>query len=292
LWAQWLAPVYSASLARISAAIRLQANGAMAAAASIDGIILRDLQLPDIAKHAYVLRPLPARARRLNSWLQSIRRGILGITETSPARQLWQRAFSKILLRQKTSSVKMGLDLLESEHHSGHKAQSAILGPQIIVRYTSSVPVPPGGQPSPARPQAELTAEIGQMLAYVRVKQQSSMTAFATQLMQLMRVVATDNSPQNPIPAAKARPAGMSLQSSLRIDVVIVGIDVLFRVQSQDLMSLKLQQGRVTMDRKAVTRTSLPKDIRLHVSAMVQDIVLRDMKASKLFPAAAPTLYA
>lgn len=38
--------------------------------------------------------------------------------------------------------------------------------------------------------------------------------------------------------------------------VTVVGIDVLFRVQSRDLMSLKLEQGRVTVDQRAVTRIS------------------------------------
>lgn len=277
MWAQWLAPVYSASLARISAVVRVQASGAMAAGASIDGIILRDLQLPDMAKHAYVLRPLPARARRLDGWLQGVRRELLGISTTTPAQQLWLRAHCKILLRQKTSTSHMHR-LLENVELSAHKTQNAILGPQVIVRFASCAPPAPGAPlPQPSRPRAELTAEVGQMLAYVRIKQQASMTAFATQLTQLLQTVDGGSKGGG---GGASQPGGLKLQSGLRVDIVVVGIDVLFRVQSRDLMSLKLQQGRVTLDRKAITRTSAPGDIRMHVSAMVQDIVLQDMRVS------------
>lgn len=66
----------------------LQSNGCMSAGASVDGIIVRDLQLPETARHAYVLRPLPARARRLNAWHAVIRRALLGIQPISPGRRL------------------------------------------------------------------------------------------------------------------------------------------------------------------------------------------------------------
>jgi hypothetical protein len=50
------------------------------------------------------------------------------------------------------------------------------------------------------------------------------------------------------------------------VTVTVVGIDVLFRVQSRDLMSLKLEQGRVTVDQRAVTRVSgEPRPFRLVV---------------------------
>jgi hypothetical protein len=54
----------------------------------VDGIIVRDLQLPETARHAYVLRPLPARARRLNAWHIVLRRAHLGIQPVSHARKL------------------------------------------------------------------------------------------------------------------------------------------------------------------------------------------------------------
>ena len=48
-------------------------------------------------------------------------------------------------------------------------------------------------------------------------------------------------------------------------------------------MALKLQQGVITVDRKAVTTKSGPKDIRLHMSASVQDIMIQDMRVSREF---------
>lgn len=64
----------------------MQANGAVAAGISVHGIIVRDLQLPEQARHAYVLRPLPARARRLNAFLNLLRRQLLGVVRVSPAK--------------------------------------------------------------------------------------------------------------------------------------------------------------------------------------------------------------
>lgn len=67
----------------------LQGYGAVVAGLSVDGIIVRDLQLPEQARHAYVLRPLPARARRLNTWLNLLRRQLMGISYISPAKLRW-----------------------------------------------------------------------------------------------------------------------------------------------------------------------------------------------------------
>ncbi len=66
----------------------MQANGSVSAGASVDGVIVRDLQLPETARHAYVLRPLPARARRLNAWHAVLRRTLLGIHPISHAKRL------------------------------------------------------------------------------------------------------------------------------------------------------------------------------------------------------------
>ena len=125
IWAQWIAPVYSISVANIRGALRqqvgaktrprfacllaparprlphpctrgqrirlppppgaamLQASGAVQAGASLDGVLERDLQLPEGARHAHVLRPLPARARRLTVWIAGLRRNLLGVTPLS-----------------------------------------------------------------------------------------------------------------------------------------------------------------------------------------------------------------
>jgi hypothetical protein len=88
VWAQWLSPVYSISLGNTQAAFGLQTSGALAAGVAVDGILVRDLQLPEAAKHAYVLRPLPARAKRLTQFISHTRRHMLGIVATSPAKEM------------------------------------------------------------------------------------------------------------------------------------------------------------------------------------------------------------
>lgn len=45
-------------------------------------------QLSQSARHAYVLRPLPARARRLNTWHAALRRTLLGISPVSHGKKL------------------------------------------------------------------------------------------------------------------------------------------------------------------------------------------------------------
>ncbi|KAL4553401.1 hypothetical protein Ndes2526B_g03263 [Nannochloris sp. 'desiccata'] len=301
LWAQWLAPVYGVSLARIEGALKFHPNGTIIAGASVDGMIVRDLQLPDGAKHAYVLRPLPARARRLNGWVQNIRRYLLGVTPISPARMMWNAALRKIMLRRRTSLAHTNA-LLENPKlaHHGISAKSIVLGPQLAIWYKSTPPTAYSDAAAttatgPPKPQAELRIEVGQMLAYVRVKQQASMTAFAQQLSQIATMITSDTSMNRQTSTHHGgenvggtgrnstqanSDDGPSLQSGLRVDVIVVGIDVLFRVESRDLMALKLQQGVITVDRKAVTTKSGPKDIRLHMSASVQDIMIQDMRAA------------
>ena len=307
LWAQWLAPVYGVSLAKIGAAFRYHPNGAVVAGASVDGVIVRDLQLPDGAKHAYVLRPLPARARRLNAWLQGIRRQLLGVVPVSKALVAWQGAYRTILLRQRTSLAHTNALLQDTNESALQLYKNLLLGPQLGVWYKSTPGAAGGGGAAALglpKPHAELRVEVGQMLAYVRVKQQASMTAFAQQLTQIAAMITSDSSssssngssssstgpsksgqgltaPAAPSAAAAASRGGPSLQSGLRVDIVIVGVDVLFRVESRDLMALKLQQGVVTLDRKAVTTKSGPKDIKLHISASVQDIMVQDMRVRK-----------
>ena len=200
LWAQWLAPVYGVSLARIEGAVKFHPNGAIVAGASVDGMIVRDLQLPDGAKHAYVLRPLPARARRLNSWVQTIRRYLLGVTPVSPARMMWNVALRKIILRRRTSLAHTNALLDNPElAHDGTPSKSVVLGPQLAIWYRSTpnsttTDSSSSAATGPPKPQAELRIEVGQMLAYVRIKQQASMTAFAQQLSQIATMITSDTS--------------------------------------------------------------------------------------------------
>lgn len=152
------------------------------------------------------------------------------------------------------------------------------------------------------------------MLVYVRIKQQASMTAFATQLSQITEALGGPGggaapkakereravAPASPAPHlpklqtglkvgwgqqhapslmpraarllasqttapagglgfSQLPPSGCILPPPLlprQVTITVVGIDVLFRVQSRDLMSVKLEQGRVAVDQRVVTRMS------------------------------------
>lgn len=277
LWAQWLAPVYSASAVRIRVALHAEASGDLDGGAIIDGVLVRDLQLPDAAKHAYMLRPLPARANRLSKWLNGARREVLGLQKVSDARDLWKKAWRKLILRRRTS-LHFALDLLQDGDGPRRHLTSTLLGPQLRMHYTSVKAV--GQNIIGSQPKERVLVEVGQMLAYVRIKEHASMTALASQIMHISTALSRENGDEpKPTPMAVLPSAtGPTLQSSMRVDIVIVGIDVLFRVQSRDLMSLKLQQGRIVLDRKSITRRSSPRDIKLHFSASIKDIIVQDMR--------------
>eukprot|EP00887_Chlorella_sp_A99_P007742 scaffold20.g7742.t1 len=276
LWAQWLAPVYSVSMANVLTTYRRSSAGTICAASSIDGVIVRDLQLPEAARHAYVLRPLPARARRLNAWLTGRRRQLLGVVPASRGRMLWVRGMQAILMRRRTSQLWCDELELAPGHTPGPFSFSGpLFGPQVRLSFASA----PGTRAQPSS--SEVWVEVGQLLAYVRIKQQASMTAFATQISQITQsLIPSDGGPKAPAPgggaAARARPRR---QPSLLVHVTLVGIDLLFRVQSKDLMSIKLEQGRIAVEQRAITATSGPRDVSLHLAASVKDVVIQDLRA-------------
>lgn len=101
------------------------------------------------------------------------------------------RATQTVVLRQRTSAsqrlqagdaVRLGSGALLG-------LALPLSGPQACLTFRST---PASRFRTPA---AELTAEVGQMLAYVRIKQQASMTAFATQLSQITDALAPGGSP-------------------------------------------------------------------------------------------------
>lgn len=100
------------------------------------------------------------------------------------------RAVQTVVLRQRTSasqrlqacgSVRLGSGALLG-------LALPLSGPQACLAFRSA----PASRFRPAA--AALTAEVGQMLAYVRIKQQASMTAFATQLTQITDALAPGGS--------------------------------------------------------------------------------------------------
>lgn len=92
----------------------------------------------------------------------------------------WARACQTIFLRHRTSTIKRSL-LGDASPLDAvvYGAPFGLVGPQARVKFVST----PATRFRPAA--SEVTAEVGQMLAYVRIKQQASMAAFATQLSQI-----------------------------------------------------------------------------------------------------------
>jgi hypothetical protein len=81
---------------------------------------------------------------------------------------------------------------------------------------------------TPLRPAfAELSVEVGQMLAYVRLKQQASMTAFATQLTQITDALAPSGEqapapPPKPVEPAPGKQMLPRLQTALKVGHIML----------------------------------------------------------------------
>jgi len=305
IWAKWLAAVYSLSVGNVRVTLQLHGQGKKVASLTVDGVLMRDLQLPDGAKHAYVLRPLPARASRMNSSIRHARRIMLGMQTEKPAKRLWKRAMLAVDLRKATSALQRSKLTQSSsgQQQDGSNKKMAVyvlFGPQIRLNYTSSTR---GGD--------DLSAEIGQMLVYARVKQHASMTVFATQLAQITSyfvgntnmssgAAADGTSTEKPSSSSNVAAAARlsthdarerqqrqygnnyqrQQQRPFRLSVALVGIDVLFRVQSRDLMVMKLEQCRVKLEQ--MSPKPGPAGARspcLTISAKIADIVIQDLRA-------------
>ena len=168
-----------------------------------------------------------------------------------------------INMRRRTSAMwSSSLDTVLGSHSplSTMLLGSPIFGPQVRVTFHAR----PGTRSQLAA--SEVYAEVGQLLAYVRIKQQASMTAFATQISQITQSLAPPggggkaaaSSGGAGTAAARAGIHHMRRKPAFRLQLMVVGIDLLFRVQSKDLMSIKLQQGRLTMEQRAITSSSGP----------------------------------
>lgn len=232
---------------------------------SLSGIIARDLQLSELARHAYVLRPLPARAKRIYEHLLKVRREVLGVEEPNAAKLSWLQAISRVILK-KAVVHNFGMTRTESLC-----LYDVAMGPQVQVEYKS------GDLLSRSLKKSSLSVEIGQMLAYIRLKHQASLVSFVSQMMAVHE--ATNKAETGPNDLSKPI---SGYQSGLRVDVNIVGIDITCRVQSKDLFSLKLQQGSIAIDRKHVSKFSNPQDIKVHMSASVENMLIEDLRVSSV----------
>ncbi|KAL6785838.1 hypothetical protein ACKKBG_A00370 [Auxenochlorella protothecoides x Auxenochlorella symbiontica] len=300
VWAQWLAPIYSIAIADARGVLRLEADGGTLAGATLDGVIVRDLQLPERAQHAYVLRPLPVRARRLSHWVASMRRRFLGIRRVSPARLRWVTAVQAVMLARRIRGTgDAGALLAVPPLHSvalGGLGGGATLGPQFRVQFRGygGGALPSGCTRHPPEDEADL--EVGQMLVYARVKQQASIAAAATQLAQIVAALTAPRkdvtaagggaggadrgaAAASPVPATTAPDRHDTDRRGLRVKVLVVGIDLLFRVQSRDLMSVKLQSGTLVAERRRLGRGAMPRDVRLRITAAIQDVMVQDLRA-------------
>ena len=268
IWGRWFAPLYSASISNTSFCFKMRGQNAVRMGIEVRALIVRDLQLSDMAKHAFVLRPLPARTRRVYSDIVAIRREILGVVEPPPERFLWRYSVSRLMLKRAVTIDNTDeLKLLPSL-----SGWVDIAGPQVRIMYKHGDSLSYAASRSE---NASLSVEVGQMLAYLRIKQHASIVSFLSQMLQVRET--TSHAESNHKSIGKSTKSS-GYQSGLRMDIKVMGIDITCRVQSQDLFSLKLQQGQVQFDRKMVSKYSNPGDIRLHVSTVVEKMTLIDLR--------------
>ena len=270
IWGQWLAPLYSVSISGLKTSLKKTEISGMMVKGSVRAVIARDLQLSEVARHAYMLRPLPARAKRIFDRQTSIRREALGVIHVRKSLMLWKLAIAVSMIRQ---SVDIGQsDDSMSQLPSFDDAALDSAGSQFKLDYESKYLVGDN--------RARLAIDVGQMLAYIRVKQNASLHAFVGQ-------VSGGNVGEQAGPEkGKKRKddpkfTKSSYQSGLKVIVNMVGLDFTGRFQSEDLFSLRLQQGYLALDQKPVSKYSNPEEIRMHLSAKVDNLTLCDLRASE-----------
>lgn len=66
----------------------MQGAGAIKGGAVIDGILARDLQMKPDSSFAHFLKPLPAKAKRLASYVAKFRRRLLRLSTYSTSHKL------------------------------------------------------------------------------------------------------------------------------------------------------------------------------------------------------------
>lgn len=267
IWGQWLAPLYGVSVSGLKLSMRKGDVSGLAVQGGMRAVIARDLQLSDLARHAFVLRPLPARAKRIFDRLGSLRREALGVTGVRKSSRMWKLAIAVALIRQ---AVNVGdLDDSMTQLPSLDDVDLDSAGFQFKFDYDSGSP----GSDERGR----LAIDVGQLLAYIRVKQNASLAAFLAQV---------PLSGMGDSKGTRKKTAGdankkVSYQSGLKVVVNMVGLDLVGRFQSSDLVSLRLHQGYLSLDQLPVSRYSNPEDIKMHLSARVDNLTVFDLRASE-----------
>lgn len=263
VWGQWLAPLYSVGISGLNFTMRKGELGSISMKANARGMIVRDLQLSELARHAYVLRPLPARAKRIFGSLVAVRREVVGVREPSIFVQHWRRAAAVLMLRQQ---VQVGTNKEIRYLPSLFDSELDTCGAQFEVSYVS-------GKGADGVETADLNVEVGQLLGYIRVKQNASLASFLSQ-------VSRGNGMSSESSASQVPPEGKAsgYQNGLKVIVNMAGVDLTGRLQSQDLFSLKVQEGCLALHQKPITKFSHPNDIRLHLAAKVENLILCDLR--------------
>lgn len=261
LWGQWLAPLYSVSVSGLKVSLRNGGPHPLAFKGGVRGVIARDLQLSELARHAYVLRPLPARTKRIFKKLSEVRREALGVKEPSVWTMAWKRAIMMTMMRK---AVDIDTKSPIKQLPSFDDLDLDTAGSQFSFDYKV--------EPFSGSTYSSLLIEVGQMLCYIRIKQNASVAAFLSQVTTLNEDGRVDKN--------KEEVKAIGYQSGLRVNVNMVGLDFTGRFKSEDLFSLRLQQGYLVIDRKPVSIFSNPDDVRMHMSAKIDNLTLCDLRAT------------
>ena len=267
IWGQWLAPLYGISVSGLKLSMRQGDVSGLAVQGSVRAVIARDLQLSELARHAYVLRPLPVRAKRVFERICSLRREALGVTQVRKSVQLWKLAIAVSLTRQ---AVNIGdLDDTMTQLPSLDDTDLDSSGSQFKFDYDS-------GSPGTDE-RGSLVIDVGQLLAYIRVKQNASLAAFLGQVSANSTVDSKKSRHKTPDAVNKK----VLYQRGLKVVVNMVGLDVTGRFQSSDLVLVRLHQGYLALDQQPVSRYSNPGDMKMHLSAKVDNLMVFDLRATE-----------
>ena len=97
-----------------------QGNRQLHAGLTLDGLLARDLQLRPSSKFAYLLRPLPARAEKLNEYATRFRRRILRVVNLSRARKRCVLLALPLLVGNVNLNGRCGCAFVGVRQHNGY----------------------------------------------------------------------------------------------------------------------------------------------------------------------------
>ncbi|BDA48870.1 hypothetical protein COCOBI_12-5530 [Coccomyxa sp. Obi] len=313
-WSRFLTPLYGIQVIGLLASMTYSGTGRLRAGLTMDGVLVRDLQLRPTSKFAFLLRPLPARAAQLASYATSFRRRILRVVGTSKAKKRWNRATRMIVLRLRAKQrMFFGSSASVGAMRAGVKANSflssGVLGPQLSLAFNLAPPQPHvrGHGPRPLPEPADLQIEVGQMLTNLRVSTNNMLLPFTAQILQLLQDTGAPkamgeggsgeqvSSPRQrsgmAFPGLKVRSRFMNArvigsQKPLpcpypaRMQLGMVGLDLVLLVMGRELVSFKIVDAALTVDVASASEAeSSANPSAVTIGLTVEDMSLRDMQA-------------